>query len=94
MQFETRGPDGSGMIFSITSVTGEQAKIDGNHPLAGETLHFDVEVLDVRDATEEEKSHGHAHGPEGHGHDHDHHEHGEGCDHDHDDDGGSGGHYH
>jgi FKBP-type peptidyl-prolyl cis-trans isomerase SlyD len=92
MQFETRGPDGSGMIFTINGVTGDQVEIDGNHPLAGEELHFDVEVLEIRDATEEEKSHGHAHGPEGHGHDHGDHEHGEDCDHD--DDNGHSGHTH
>jgi FKBP-type peptidyl-prolyl cis-trans isomerase SlyD len=39
--------------------------VDRNHPLAGQTLTFDVEVTDVRDATEEELSHGHAHGPGG-----------------------------
>jgi FKBP-type peptidyl-prolyl cis-trans isomerase SlyD len=82
MQFETRGPDGTGTIFTIQGVTGEQVTIDGNHPLAGEELHFDVEVLEIRDATAEEKEHGHAHGPDGHGHGHDHdHDHG---DHDHD----------
>ncbi len=43
--------------------------VDANHPLAGQPLSFDVEVLDVRDATEEEKQHGHAHGPGGHQHD-------------------------
>lgn len=39
--------------------------IDANHPLAGQTLTFDVEVIDIRDATEEEISHGHIHGPGG-----------------------------
>ena len=45
--------------------------VDTNHPLAGETLHFEVEILGVRDATEEELAHGHVHGPGGHGHDED-----------------------
>ncbi|MEO5667758.1 MAG: peptidylprolyl isomerase, partial [Bdellovibrionota bacterium] len=40
--------------------------LDGNHPRAGETLNFDVEVLSVRQATADELSHGHAHGPDGH----------------------------
>jgi len=39
-----------------------------NHPLADETLHFDVEVMDVRDATREELEHGHVHGVGGHHH--------------------------
>jgi FKBP-type peptidyl-prolyl cis-trans isomerase SlyD len=42
--------------------------LDTNHPLAGVNLNFDVEILEVRDATEEEASHGHAHGPGGHHH--------------------------
>ena len=72
MQFEANGPGGQGVIFTVESIATDEVSINGNHPLAGETLHFDVEVLEVRDATEEEKEHGHAHGPEGHGHDHDH----------------------
>ncbi len=49
-------------------VDGDNVTVDGNHPLAGLTLNFDVAVRDVRDATDEELSHGHAHGPEGHEH--------------------------
>ena len=44
------------------------ADIDGNHPLAGQALTFDVEITDLRPATPEEMSHGHAHGPGGHHH--------------------------
>jgi FKBP-type peptidyl-prolyl cis-trans isomerase SlyD len=91
MSFEAAGGDGVGMVFTIEKIEGDDIHLDGNHPLAGQTLHFSVEVLNVRDATEEEVEHGHAHGPHGHGHDHDHdHEHGEGCDHDHGDDDGHG----
>ena len=54
------------VVFTIKGVEGDKVYIDGNHPLAGETLHFDVEVLRVRDATDEEKEHGHAHTPDGH----------------------------
>ena len=52
-------------IITIAAVQDETVTIDGNHPLAGETLHFDVTVLDVRAATEEEMSHGHAHDAHG-----------------------------
>jgi FKBP-type peptidyl-prolyl cis-trans isomerase SlyD len=43
--------------------------VDANHPLAGETLTFDVEITEVRDASKEEIAHGHVHGPGGHQHD-------------------------
>lgn len=69
MQFEAKGgPDGEAMAFRIEAINGDKIHLDGNHPLAGETLHFSVEVLKVRDATEEEMDHGHAHGGDGHHH--------------------------
>ncbi len=45
----------------ITAVSGESATVDGNHELAGKTLHFDVEITNVRSAAPEELDHGHAH---------------------------------
>ncbi len=55
-------------IFTVLGVQGDQVTVDGNHPLAGETLTFAVKVVGVRAATNEEVEHGHVHGPEGHGH--------------------------
>ncbi|HMF44018.1 MAG TPA: peptidylprolyl isomerase [Polyangia bacterium] len=54
------------MIVAVTAVEGDYVTIDGNHPLAGMTLHFEVKVVEVRDATAEERTHGHVHGPGGH----------------------------
>ena len=54
--------------FNVVSVEGDTVTVDFNHKLAGETLQFSVEVVDVRAATEEEIAHGHAHGPGGHNH--------------------------
>lgn len=65
MQFAAEGESGQVVPFWILEVQDQEVIIDPNHPLAGETLHFDIEVVDVRDATEEEKGHGHAHGPGG-----------------------------
>ena len=55
-------------IATIKDIQESQVTIDLNHPLAGVTLHFDVEITDIRDATDEEISHGHVHGPGGHQH--------------------------
>lgn len=58
----------------ITEVDGEHVVVDGNHMLAGQNLNFNVEVVAIRAATEEELAHGHVHGEDDH-----HHEHGDGC---------------
>ena len=55
-------------LADVAKIEGDDVTLDLNHPLAGETLHFNVEVIDVRDATKEELDHGHAHGPGGHHH--------------------------
>ena len=54
------------MTLYVTKVQGSKVWVDRNHPLAGQTLTFDVEVVDVRDPTFEESQHGHAHGATGH----------------------------
>ncbi|ARB47406.1 MULTISPECIES: FKBP-type peptidyl-prolyl cis-trans isomerase [Alcanivoracaceae] len=67
MQFQAQTEAGP-RIFTITEVNGDQVTIDGNHPLAGETLNFAVEITDIRESSEEEQQHGHVHGPDGHDH--------------------------
>ena len=64
---EHRGTSQSGGLALVTAVRGDYATIDANHPLAGMRLHFDVKVVEVRDATKEELEHGHVHGA-GHHH--------------------------
>ena len=68
MQFHAQSPDGHAIMVIITRVEDETISVDGNHPLAGVHLNFDVKVMDIRDASAEELEHGHVHGP--HGHDH------------------------
>jgi len=67
MQFQAQGPQGTRLVV-VTQVADDVVTVDANHPLAGQTLHFDVEVSEVRDATSEELEHGHVHGPGGHHH--------------------------
>jgi FKBP-type peptidyl-prolyl cis-trans isomerase SlyD len=52
----------------VAEINDDHVVLDGNHPLAGERLHFAVEVVSVRDATPSELEHGHAHGGDGHHH--------------------------
>ena len=61
MQFEAHGEEGA-QIVTVVGIEGEEVTIDANHPLAGETLNFDVKIVDVREATSEELEHGHVHG--------------------------------
>ena len=67
MQVRVGGPQGA-RIVSVVRVDRDFVTIDGNHPLAGRTLHFSVEIAEVRKASHEEVAHGHAHGPDGHHH--------------------------
>ncbi len=67
MRFQAQ-TEGGVTVVTIKDVNGDEITLDGNHELAGETLHFDVEIKDVRPASEEEIEHGHVHGPDGHEH--------------------------
>ncbi len=67
MEFHAETEQGL-QVVTVTKVEGDQVTIDGNHPLAGVDLNFDVEITEVRAATEEELNHGHAHGAGGHHH--------------------------
>jgi FKBP-type peptidyl-prolyl cis-trans isomerase SlyD len=69
MQFHAQGPDGQAVMVTVIKVENDTVTVDGNHPLAGVTLNFDVTITDIRDASAEELEHGHVHGPGGHHHD-------------------------
>lgn len=66
-QFQAETSQGP-RLATVTEMDDKKVTVDLNHPLADQTLSFDIEVVGVREATEEELSHGHAHGPEGHRH--------------------------
>lgn len=68
MQFQSQTEDGHVMLVTVRDVQDDIVVVDANHPLAGERLTFDVEITEVRDATEEELAHGHVHGVGGHYH--------------------------
>jgi FKBP-type peptidyl-prolyl cis-trans isomerase SlyD len=67
MQFHAETSDGLQTV-TVVEIDGDSVVIDGNHPMAGITLNFDVEITDIRDASTEELDHGHVHGPGGHQH--------------------------
>jgi FKBP-type peptidyl-prolyl cis-trans isomerase SlyD len=67
-RFHADAGDGQAQVVLVTKVTQTHVTIDGNHPLAGQDLTFEVEIDSVREATKEELAHGHAHGPGGHNH--------------------------
>ena len=67
-EFQYDDEDGNIFHVRIVKIDGDKVTVDGNHPLAGKTLNFDVEVLGVRAATDDELEHGHVHGEHGHHH--------------------------
>jgi FKBP-type peptidyl-prolyl cis-trans isomerase SlyD len=67
MQFQAQTPQGA-MTVTVTAADETTVTVDGNHPLAGQPLFFAVEIVSVRDASEEEITHGHVHGEGGHHH--------------------------
>jgi FKBP-type peptidyl-prolyl cis-trans isomerase SlyD len=67
-QLQRPGDDGKPQIFYVVKIKGDTVQLDGNHPLAGQTLRFNLKVVAVRPATPEEIAHKHAHGEHGHNH--------------------------
>ncbi|MBV8062461.1 MAG: peptidylprolyl isomerase [Nevskia sp.] len=67
MQFRAESDHGPMMVV-VSAVEGDKVTVDGNHPLAGATLNFAIEITEVREASVEEVLHGHVHGPGGHHH--------------------------
>jgi FKBP-type peptidyl-prolyl cis-trans isomerase SlyD len=67
LRLQMQSPEGPRTVV-VTHLMGDMVTLDGNHPLAGKALSFEVEVTDIRQATEEELSHGHVHGPGDHHH--------------------------
>lgn len=67
LRLQANTPQGP-RALTVTHMQGDMVTLDGNHPLAGKSLNFEVEIADVRDATAEELEHGHVHGPDDHHH--------------------------
>ena len=69
MQFEGEGEQsGESIVYTVTDIADDKVVVDGNHPLAGQTLHFECTVKGVRPASTDELTHGHVHGEHGHHH--------------------------
>ncbi len=69
MQFQGEsGKQGEVIVYTVTDIAEGKVVVDGNHPLAGQTLNFECMIADVRAATQEELTHGHVHGAHGHHH--------------------------
>jgi FKBP-type peptidyl-prolyl cis-trans isomerase SlyD len=67
-QLEGVTDDGRPHVFHVMNIKGDQVMLDGNHPLAGRELKFQLKVMSVRQATGEEIAHRHVHGEGGHHH--------------------------
>jgi len=69
MEFEGTGEDsGDTVVYRVTDIAEDKVVVDGNHPLAGQTLHIECTITSLRPASKEELSHGHVHGEHGHHH--------------------------
>jgi len=68
MRFEAQSEDNGIHSVEVTEKNGDTVTVDGNHPLAGKELTFDIEITGIRAASKEELEHGHAHGEGGHKH--------------------------
>lgn len=69
MQFQGKSEESQQtLVYTVTDIAEDKVVVDGNHPLAGQTLEFSCTVASVREATVEEITHGHVHGPGGHHH--------------------------
>jgi len=68
MQLQSQDQDGNAFLVSVTKIEDDKITVDGNHPLAGQTLHFSVSIESIRKAEAEELSHGHVHADGQHHH--------------------------
>ena len=68
IQFQATDEEQRPVMGTIKEVADETVTVDFNHPLAGHTLNFSIEIVEIRAASDEEKEHGHVHGKGGHNH--------------------------